>query len=140
VDIFSSLGVKSVFEDSKLFLTKNKLNVFPKTINLIENPDLYQALKCTLFAKNINTEFSGTQTLSNKETDRINAVRKELKKLNSNKTIQTYNDHRMAMSFAPLSLKFNELHIKNPEVVSKSYPNFWEDLRKGGFIISALSD
>ena len=52
------------------------------------------------------------------------------------KFIKTYKDHRMAMSFAPLSLKFGRLQINNVEVVNKSYPNFWQDLKKGGFIIS----
>lgn len=140
LDIFNSLGVKSVFKNNKLILTKKPSRIFPEKINLIENPDLYQPLKCTLFAKNINAKFSGTQTLCDKETDRINSVRKELKKLNASKNIQTYNDHRMAMSFAPLCLKFDELHINKSEVVSKSYPNFWKDLKKGGFTISALSD
>ena len=67
------------------------------------------------------------------------AVETELKKLTSTKIIATYKDHRMAMSFAPLSLKFGELIIKDVEVVSKSYPNFWEDLQKGGFTIVPLS-
>ena len=80
------------------------------------------------------------QTLKHKETDRVSAVKKELKKLNSIKIIKTYKDHRMAMSFAPMCLKFEALQINNTEVVNKSYPNFWNDLIKGGFIISPLSD
>jgi 3-phosphoshikimate 1-carboxyvinyltransferase len=138
--IFEVLGVASVFKNGKLILTKKKENSRPNKINLIESPDLYQPLKCTLFAKNIDAEFSGLQTLKNKETDRINAVKKELEKLNSSKIIKTYKDHRMAMSFAPLCLKFEELQINNAEVVNKSYPNFWIDLKRGGFIISPLSD
>ena len=78
---FETLGVSSVFEKEILILTKNKQNYFPKKINLIETPDLYQPLKCILFAKNIITEFSGLKTLKNKETDRVNAVKTELKKL-----------------------------------------------------------
>ena len=140
IDIFKSLGVSSVFENETLILTKNKQNSFSQQINLIETPDLYQALKCTLFAKNIATEFSGIQTLKNKETDRVTSTESELLKLKTTKIIETYKDHRMAMSFAPLCLKFGELQINNSEVVSKSYPNFWNDLKKGGFIISPLSD
>ena len=140
IDIFKSLGVSSVFENETLILTKNKQNSFSQQINLIETPDLYQALKCTLFAKNIATEFSGIQTLKNKETDRVTATESELLKLKTTKIIETHKDHRMAMSFAPLCLKFGELQINNSEVVSKSYPNFWNDLKKGGFIICPLSD
>ena len=140
IDIFKSLGVSSVFENETLILTKNKQNSFSQQINLIETPDLYQVLKCTLFAKNIATEFSGIQTLKNKETDRVTSTESELLKLKTTKIIETHKDHRMAMSFAPLCLKFGELQINNSEVVSKSYPNFWNDLKKGGFIISPLSD
>jgi 3-phosphoshikimate 1-carboxyvinyltransferase len=132
--------VSSVFENESLLLTKSKKNTFPKKIDLIESPDLYQPLKCTLYAKNIITDILGLQTLKDKESNRVSVVKKELEKLNSSKIIQTYTDHRMAMSFAPLCLKFGELQITNAEVVNKSYPNFWDDLIKGGFIISPLSD
>tara|TARA_B100001142_G_C14310181_1_gene646330 strand:+ start:198 stop:1370 length:1173 start_codon:yes stop_codon:yes gene_type:complete len=140
IKIFKKLGVSSVFKNKILTLTKNKQDCIFKKINLIKNPDLYQPLKCTLFAKNIKVEMLGLQTLKNKESDRITAVKKELKKLELTKIIETYKDHRMAMSFAPLSLIFNELIITNLEVVNKSYPNFWKDLKKGGFIISSLTD
>lgn len=139
-DLFKYLGVLSVFNNGKLILTKTTEKLFPKKINLIETPDLYQPLKCTLFAKNINTELFGLQTLKDKETDRVNAVKKELKKLKSIKIIRTYNDHRMAMSFASLCLEFGELQINDVKVVNKSYPNFWSDLRKANFIISSLYD
>ena len=85
-------------------------------------------------------EYAGIQTLKNKETDRIKAAEDELKKLNTSKIIKTYKDHRMAMSFAPLSLKFGELIIKDIEVVSKSYSDFWKDLQKGGFTIVPSTD
>ena len=138
--IFKKLGVSSVFENNTLILTKNKNINFPKHINLLAIPDLYQPLKCTLFAVNNNPEIRGIQTLKDKETNRIDAVEKELIKLTSSKIIETYKDHRMAMSFAPLSLKFGEIQINNTEVVSKSYPNFWKDLEKGGFKIFPLTD
>jgi 3-phosphoshikimate 1-carboxyvinyltransferase len=140
IDLFESLGVLSTFENKSLLLTKNEDKSFPEKINLIENPDLYQPLKCTLYAKNIITEILGLQTLKNKESNRVVSVDKELEKLDSSRIIRTHKDHRMAMSFAPLCLRFGELQINNVEVVNKSYPNFWNDLIKGGFIISPLSD
>ena len=136
-EIFKDLGVDSVFKNGNLILTKNKKISPSETYNLIETPDIYQSLKCTLFALKKGSEFTGIQTLKNKETDRITAVENELLKLNTPKIIETYNDHRMAMSFAPLSLKFGELQISNPAVISKSYPNYWKDLKKGGFKISS---
>ena len=136
-EIFKDLGVDSVFKNGNLILTKNKRISPSETYNLIETPDIYQSLKCTLFTLNKDSEFTGIQTLRNKETDRIAAVENELLKLNTPKIIETYNDHRMAMSFAPLSLKFEELQISNPGVISKSYPNYWKDLKKGGFKISS---
>ena len=135
--IFKDLGVDSVFKNGDLILIKNKRISPSETYNLIETPDIYQSLKCTLFTLNKDSEFTGIQTLRNKETDRITAIENELLKLNTPKIIETYNDHRMAMSFAPLSLKFEELQISNPGVISKSYPNYWKDLKKGGFKISS---
>ena len=140
MDLFEELGVYSEFENNSLILTKSVNSSFPKAIDLLDNPDLYQPLKCTLFAKGVNAKFSGVETLKDKETNRIDAVEKELKKLISSKIIETYKDHRMAMSFAPLCLNYGELQINDVEVVSKSYPNFWEDLQKGGFKINLLTD
>ena len=134
--IFKNLGVESEFANKQLILTKIPEGTFPEKVDFIETPDIYQSLKCTLFAKGISTEISGVQTLKDKETNRISAVENEMKKLHQSKIIETYNDHRMAMSFAPLCLKYGKLQINNAEVVSKSYPNFWEDLKKGGFKIS----
>ena len=139
MELFRNLGVQTKFENGSIILTKTEKNDISKEINLINTPDLYQPLKCTLFAKNLTTKFLGLQTLKNKETDRIKAVEKELLKLNKTKTITTYKDHRMAMSFAPLCLKYDTLQIKDVAVVEKSYPNFWNDLKKGGFIITPLT-
>ena len=140
IEIFNNFGITSKFENGKLILTKNQAISTCKTYDLIENPDLYQPLRCTLFSKNMTANFSGIHTLKDKETDRILSVETELRKINSIKTIDTYKDHRMAMSFAPLCLKFGELQINDVEVVNKSYPNFWKDLKKADFIISPLSD
>jgi 3-phosphoshikimate 1-carboxyvinyltransferase len=138
--IFKNLGVESEFVNNQLILTKIPEGTFPEKIDLIETPDVYQSLKCTLFSKGISTEISGIQTLKDKETNRIVSVETELEKLIFSRIIETYKDHRMALSFAPLCLKFGELQINDVEVVSKSYPNFWEDLKKAGFTISFLSD
>jgi len=140
IDIFRNLGVESKFKDGKLILTKNQKISACKIYNLIETPDLYQPLRCTLFSENITANFSGSHTLKYKETDRILSVDTELKKINSTRIIDTYKDHRMAMSFTPLCLKFGELQINDVEVVNKSYPNFWIDLQKAVFTIYPLSD
>jgi len=139
-ELFNKLGVNSEFENNSLILTKSANCYFPKEIDLLEIPDLYQPLKCTLFAVNNNPEIRGIQTLKSKESDRIMAVANELEKLNTSNIIETYKDHRMAMSFAPLCLRYGKLQINNIEVVSKSYPNFWKNLEKGGFKIVPLTD
>ena len=140
VKLFENLGVASVFKNNQLILTKNGENSLPTEIDLLETPDMYQPLKCTLSALSLNPAITGLQTLKDKETNRMIAVKNELEKLKSSKEIETYKDHRMAMSFAPLCLKFGELQINNSEVVSKSYPNFWEDLKTGGFTIAPSTD
>lgn len=107
---------------------------------------------------NIPFRFTGLQSLRIKETDRISALQNELKKLGyiiedendsvlewngeritpeTNPKIRTYEDHRMAMAFAPAAYFFPELGIENPEVVEKSYPHFWKDLSKAGFTIKS---
>ncbi len=135
--IFSLLGVTSFFENNTLIIQKNNNINFPYSISLLKRPDLYQPLMCTLFSLDLDCKITGLKTLKDKETNRIYAVRNELEKLNSTKIIKTYKDHRMAMSFAPLSLKYGEITIKDTGVVSKSYPNYWEDLEKAGFIINS---
>ena len=106
---------------------------------------------------NVTFRFSGLQSLKIKETDRISALISELRKLgfiitekdgsvlqwdgsrvgadDADPSIDTYDDHRMAMSFAPCAIKLGHILINNPEVVSKSYPGFWTDLEKSGFKI-----
>lgn len=101
----------------------------------------------------IKAHLTGLQTLKIKETDRIYALKTELEKLGAiveatdaslkitppsdfsiiNPVVSTYNDHRMAMSFAPLAIKFPGLRLENPDVVDKSYPAFWDDLQYAGF-------
>ena len=140
VNIYKNFSVLSKFKNNILNLTKdNKINI-QEEIDIIKYPDLYQPLKCTLFALNSKTKIIGLNTLKEKETNRIAAVKKELDNICSFKTIHTYNDHRMAMSFAPLCLKYSHLKMKDIHVVSKSYPDYWKDLNKCGFKIDQITD
>ena len=140
MDLFKKLGVNSNFKNGKLLLTKSNHFDFPKKLNLIETPDLYQPIRSTLFAKNLTIEFLGIKHLKYKETDRLIALEKEIINLKNNKLIETHNDHRMAMCFAPLCLKYDEVKIKNIDVVKKSYPRFWKDLKKSDFTVIPLID
>ena len=148
-------GVHTEFTHEGALLKKVKIN-YPSLIklNFKNNPDLAQTFAAMFAAKNICCNFSGIETLKIKETNRVVALQTELKKLNVNfdyanmyqfyqlkgefqlptSPIKTYSDHRMAMSFAPLAL-LGQIEIENPEVVEKSYPNFWKDLEKAGFKI-----
>jgi len=138
--IFKKLGVRSKFIDNTLIINKSTYHSKKEHINLIENPDLYQPLQCTLFGLKEEWKITGTQTLKDKESNRIDATKKELLKIiNGRNQINTHQDHRIAMSFAPLCLKFGTLKINDVMVVKKSYPNFWQDLKKGGFKIKPLA-
>lgn len=153
VDLYKKLGVETIFNetDNSITIRKNgkKADDFLK-INLIETPDIAQTIVVTCFGLGISCELTGLKTLKIKETDRLLALQVELQKLgaeititdqslflrpsntiNENILIDTYQDHRMAMSFAPLYLKA-PIIIDNPNVVSKSYKTFWEDLQKIG--------
>jgi len=157
VQLYGEMGVESKFENDQLTLTK-KLNFSPKdvTFDLNNTPDIAQTIVVTCLGLGIGCHLTGLHTLKIKETDRLEALRIELTKLganisvtndsltlvatnhiNSNVKIATYNDHRMAMAFAPLALKV-PIIIENAEVVSKSYPDFWEDLKSLGFQISKI--
>jgi 3-phosphoshikimate 1-carboxyvinyltransferase len=153
--IYEQMGVETHFEDGKIKLIKNAKPINQNLkLDLNSAPDIAQTIAVTAFGLGISCELKGLQTLKIKETDRLEALQNELLKLgasisitndslqieptnsiNSNQNIATYNDHRMAMAFAPLAIKTN-INIENAEVVSKSYPNFWSDLKKVGFEIS----
>jgi len=146
-------GVMTEFNSGGALLRKTPAN-YPTMmgLNFKDNPDLAQTFAAMFAAKNIRSSFSGIDSLKIKETDRVAALQNELRKLNVAfeyapkfffyqlnggfqlpiQPIKTYNDHRMAMSFAPLAL-LGEVEIENPEVVEKSYPHFWKDLEKAGF-------
>ena len=159
--IFSLLGVKTEFastEENKptTVTLKARRCLLPRLdYDFTGSPDLAQTLVVCCCLMGVKFKFTGLASLKIKETDRIEALKKELLKIgyvikdeNDNtllwdgetcaptfEPIDTYEDHRMAMAFAPAAFKFPELKINNPEVVSKSYPHFWEDLRKVGFEI-----
>ena len=149
VQIFEELGVKSTFKSGGLLLEKRTSQKIAKlAINLNDNPDLAQPLAVTCAALGIGADFRGLQTLKIKETDRLLALKIELAKVGVDvKTTEnslsfeaskihpptapfkTYEDHRMAMSFALLACKF-PVEIENPEVVRKSYPNFFLEVER----------
>jgi 3-phosphoshikimate 1-carboxyvinyltransferase len=158
--LFLPLGVRTVFTDKGVALDKFTgidLNCSVLTRRFINEPDLVQTFVVTCCLLNIPFRFSGLQSLRIKETDRISALQTEMRKLGyiikiesgsimewtgerglpeENPVISTYEDHRMAMAFAPVCLRTKEIRIKNPQVVTKSYPNYWKDLSSAGFIIT----
>lgn len=153
VQIYNSLGVQTVFNTSEktISISKKKIELPDSLLlDLANTPDLAQTIAVTCFGLGIGCKLTGLHTLKIKETDRLSALKNELEKLGAtiqidenslnleialqihpNKIIETYQDHRMAMAFAPLSLKTN-LTINNAGVVSKSYPAFWDDFQKAG--------
>ena len=154
VNLFADLGVSTTFVEDGVVLRKKNVVKGKFFHNFINEPDLAQTIAVACCLHNIPFFFSGLQTLKIKETDRIVALITELEKLgyvlretengilewdgercltDETIVIDTYDDHRMAMAFAPASILFKELYINYPEVVTKSYPSFWEDLQQGGF-------
>ncbi|MBI2720991.1 MAG: 3-phosphoshikimate 1-carboxyvinyltransferase [Bacteroidetes bacterium] len=159
VDLYKNFGVKSEMKNGNLHLSKNgELCTFFK-FDFTNCPDIAQTVAVTCLGLNIDCELTGLSTLKHKETDRLSALKNEIEKFdatvtitdnsltlqNINKessdsntrktnqiTIQTYHDHRMAMSFAPLALLYDNINIEDPDVVKKSYPSFWADLASIG--------
>ena len=157
--IFRSLGVETIYKDKTVILKKNGKSVERLDYDFINQPDLAQTFVVTCALLNIPFRFSGLQSLKIKETDRMAALITEMRKLGyilhetdgsvlswegerctteEHPAIDTYEDHRMAMAFAPTCLALPEILINNPQVVSKSYPSYWEDLRQAGFIIKEV--
>lgn len=161
--IYENFGVKTEFIKNGIRLSKAtnfKLETSNLKLSFSNCPDLAQTIAVTCAALNIPAKLTGLSTLRIKETDRIVALQNELNKLgynvevenddliitlslrtdrhsceSRNLPVKTYNDHRMAMAFAPLGL-LHPIKIENPDVVIKSYPNFWEDMRRVGFSLS----
>ena len=154
VEIYKQMGVSSSFDGNTLTL-KNNETVQPHiTLDLVKAPDIAQTIAVTCFGLGISCDLTGLHTLKIKETDRLVALDIELSKLGAeiqvtndslhlaarknpiheDVAIDTYHDHRMAMAFAPLGIKV-PISINDADVVSKSYPTFWDDLRSLGFSV-----
>ncbi|MTE28113.1 3-phosphoshikimate 1-carboxyvinyltransferase [Winogradskyella ouciana] len=152
-EIYKEFGVATKFKDNSIALTKSS-NIDSQLsidLDLSNAPDIAQTIAVTAFGLGLECYMSGLHTLKIKETDRLVALKIELEKLgaeveitdatlhlkpssiiNSDVSIATYKDHRMAMAFAPLGLR-TSLTIKDADVVSKSYPDFWNHLKSLGF-------
>lgn len=160
--IFSLLGVKSSFESTELgrpttvTLRRSGRSVPRLEYDFVNSPDLAQTFVVCCALMNVHFHFRGLSTLRIKETDRIAALVTEMRKLgyvlhvgdgtellwsgercepDLSGGIDTYEDHRMALAFAPAALRIDGLKINNPQVVSKSYPRYWEDLVNAGFVL-----
>jgi 3-phosphoshikimate 1-carboxyvinyltransferase len=157
VEIYKDFGVETEFQNNSIIIRKI-VHTTPISIdlNLNESPDIAQTIAVTCIGLGIGCCLTGLHTLKIKETDRLLALQNELRKLGAEVTItndsllllpsdsikesvaiKTYQDHRMAMAFAPLALK-TTISIEDAEVVSKSYPFFWDDLKRIGFKISEV--
>jgi 3-phosphoshikimate 1-carboxyvinyltransferase len=153
-EIYKHFGVSSTFKENSITLKKGISSLEPLVLNLQNAPDIAQTIAVTCFALGMPCDLTGLHTLKIKETDRLVALKNEIEKLGGNVeitneslhlsasnsikenvSIATYNDHRMAMAFAPLALK-TTLIIEDAAVVSKSYPAFWNDLESMGFKIT----
>ena len=155
--IYKSFGVETVYETNSIVLRKTKEhNKEHLTIDLNKAPDIAQTIAVTCYGLGVSCELLGLHTLKIKETDRLEALHSELTKLGANisvtptslylnssseivadVSVETYNDHRMAMAFAPLGMKI-PLEILDADVVTKSYRNFWKDLQKIGFQLNKV--
>jgi len=152
--IYKAFGVETTFQGHQVMLKKVKASQNSFSSNLIESPDIAQTIAVTAFALGISCDLFGLHTLKIKETDRLEALKTELEKFGATLSVTneslhlqsfsgaiksakvaTYNDHRMAMAFAPLAIK-TSMEILDAGVVSKSYPGFWDDLKALGFQLS----
>lgn len=156
-EVFSKLGVRTEYTDHGVKLTSIGVPVARLVEDFVDIPDLAQTFVVTCCLMNIPFRFTGLQSLKIKETDRIIALITELRKLGyvvrseqdsilswdgercpaeAEPVISTYEDHRMAMAFAPACLVLPQIQIDEPQVVSKSYPSYWESLQEAGFKVS----
>ncbi len=157
--LFEQLGVKTIYEDKHAILKKTSQRIGYMKYDFVNQPDLAQTFVVTCALLDIPFRFTGLQSLKIKETDRMAALIKELGKLgylikeednsvlywdkerkvaDTCPAIDTYEDHRMAMAFAPASILLPEIRINEPQVVSKSYPRYWEHLQDAGFVLEEV--
>ena len=153
-EVFRKLGVETQYTSNGVTIRKTPISIASLEYDFVEMPDLAQTFVVTCCMLGVHFHFTGLQSLKIKETDRINALKVEMKKLGyviedrndsellwqgelckpmDNCSIDTYEDHRMAMAFAPVSMKIGKININDPHVVTKSYPHYWDDLKKVGF-------
>ena len=152
-EIMANFGITSQFKDGGVYLQKEVKPIFRKIFDLKECPDLAQTIIVICAALGHEATFTGLETLKIKETDRVKALQNELAKIGvkliekgqvykldcserhmpEKVFINTYDDHRMAMAFAPLAMIIPEVEIEDADVVEKSYPAFWNDLEKVEF-------
>jgi 3-phosphoshikimate 1-carboxyvinyltransferase len=154
--IYKAFDVETTFNEESIILkkTSDANNNLLIKLDLSNAPDIAQTIAVTCLGLKVGCELSGLHTLKIKETDRLEALKTEIEKfgtqviitedalkisnitpLKENVSVNTYNDHRMAMAFAPLALKIG-FKVNDATVVSKSYPNYWEDLQKIGFSLN----
>ena len=156
VEIYKNFGVQTSFSNDTITIKKIESKDLNKSLklDLSDTPDIAQTIAVTCFGLGLSCDLHGLHTLKIKETDRLEALKVELTKMGaivsitkdsfhltksseikSNITIETYNDHRMAMAFTPLAI-CKPIIINNPDVVSKSFPDFWDHLKGMNFLIS----
>jgi len=155
VDIMAHFGVASSFQEDGLHIVKVNKGSDKVLFDFKACPDLAQTIVALAAAIGRDISITGVETLKIKETDRLAALKNEIEKFGATivadgetyhvktkeayapkqVTFDTYEDHRMAMAFAPLALIFDEVTINDPVVVEKSYPDFWEHLQQQGFTI-----
>ena len=156
VEIYKNFGVQTSFSNDIITIKKIESKDLNKSLklDLSDTPDIAQTIAVTCFGLGLSCDLNGLHTLKIKETDRLEALKVELSKMGaivsitkdsfhltksseikSNITIETYNDHRMAMAFTPLAI-CKPIIINNPDVVSKSFPDFWDHLKGMNFLIS----
>ncbi|MBY0244900.1 MAG: 3-phosphoshikimate 1-carboxyvinyltransferase [Sphingobacteriaceae bacterium] len=155
-EIMANFGITSQFINNGVQLKKEPKKIERKIFDCKECPDLAQTIIVCCAILGHEATFTGLETLKIKETDRILALQNEIAKIGvkliernlsykldcsglffpEKLVVKTYDDHRMAMAFAPLALKIKTVEIEDMDVVEKSYPNFWIDLQKVGFIVN----
>lgn len=164
-ELFDKLGVETTYADDAVVLRKKQRTVERVDYDFVNMPDLAQTFVVTCCMLGVPFHFTGLESLKIKETDRIVALEKELLKLgfrledrNDSEllwdgtsadlsadereavAIDTYEDHRMAMAFAPVAMRYGSVRVNNPQVVSKSYPKYWDDLSAMGFEIKDVEE
>ncbi len=124
---FEKFGVKSIQDGDDVVISHVETDENPSHFDFINNPDLYPTIAATCAGLGVKAQFTGLRNLIHKESDRVAAMTTELSKIMSVPIFDSHDDHRIAMALAPLALKIGAIEINNADVVSKSYPNFWEE-------------